>query len=603
MKFISILFLIFSGLAISPRGESMDVLGNTDCGQEGQPQCWVWQKEFWDMMGFGCDQGLKTNWNWSKWRNYCAVGSRQSIRYIPWISDTLRFQRHLQKDERIYNMPMIDAHNVQQPTSAGIHLIQNQTYSITDLLNMGVRILSPDVHNYRNNIRLLHCERNMRQFCDQFGRYWANWLQELKIWIDRNPGEFVVVRIEDYPEKDLRNFTYPIEVIMGRSLTFTQADLNSFGGKMPSLQTLRDRGKRVVFFNQNDSDGNWTIRQSGHFYPGWPGEYVKNFRQNDCYHAGHALYGADGEAFKNENWVGIAESNGKLFGIPFSNLFFDGRKESGAVDVTAVRAAAKCGITDIQMDWVDYDRIAASIWTWDVGEPRNFGSGLNCVKQKNGRWYTANCGEAKQFACRNKSSKWIWRLTSASGKFTDGDAKCSSEFGTGFIFDFPSRGDQNEAIRRLTSTNLEIWLKYWHGNTETGEAGTFYIVPQISFKALTEAGDSTIQYSWLGNADLRQKWILDRDGQGFYQIKSKSNGKCLDSFQDGNGGKLGLWNCHGGDNQKWKLISKGDSNLSIQNKRSGRCADLNGTKKANYDQLMGWDCYNVIQHYFKLYKQ
>ncbi len=589
-----------SGGGTSPSG--MEVLGNTDCGQEGQEQCAPWKKEFWDTVGFGCDRGLRTSWNWSKWKNYCVNGVRQSGASIPWIYDTLKFQRHLLKDERLYQTPMIDAHNSMQYLKSGIHLIQNQLYSPTELLNMGVRILSPDVHNYNGNMRMLHCEKNARQFCDFRGRYWSSWLEELRLWVDRNPGEFVVVRIEDYPENKWRDFTYPIEVLFGRNMTFTQADLNSFGGKMPSLQSLRDRGKRVAFFTQNGNDGNWTLSQGGNFAPGWPGEYVKNFNQNTCNQRGYNLFGAEGESTKNGLWIGIAESNGKLFGLPFSNAFFDGRKESGTVDVNAVKAAARCGVTDIQMDWVDNDRIAASIWSWDVGEPRNFGSGLNCVKQKNGRWYAANCGEEKQFACKNKNNKWDWRVTSASGRFNDGQSKCTSQFGGNFVFDFPNRGDQNEIIRRLVG-GAEIWLKYWHGSTETGEAGTFFIVPQISNKGLTEAGDSAIQFSYLGSSDNRQKWILNRDAQGFYEIKSKSNGRCLDSFQDGNNGKIGLWGCHGGDNQKWRLVVKGNSNLSLQNKRSRRCADISGSKKNNYDSLMGWDCYNVIQHYFKLYKQ
>ncbi|MFI5391548.1 MAG: RICIN domain-containing protein [Bacteriovoracales bacterium] len=591
-----------SGGGTGSSGVTMEVLGNTDCGQEGQEQCAPWKKEFWDTVGFGCDEGLRTSWDWKKWKNFCVNGVRQSGASIFWIYDTLRFQRHLLKDERIYQTSMIDAHNAFQYSNAGAHLVQNQKYSPTELLNMGVRILSIDVHRYRNNMRLVHCEHNATQFCNILGRYWSEYLEELKLWIDRNPTEFVILKIENYLDNDWSNFTYPIQAIIGRNITFTQADLNSFGGKMPSLQTLRDKGKKIVFFTQNGNDGNWSLPQGNHFTPGWSGHYVKNFDQANCIDRGIRLFGAEGEARKNEQWMEIAESYGKILGIPFSNLFFDGRKESGTVDVAAVRSAAKCGVTNIQMDWVDNDRLAASIWSWDVGEPRNFGSGLNCVKQRNGRWYTANCGEEKRFACKNKVNKWDWKITTGSGRFNDGQAKCSSEFGGNYVFDFPNRGDQNELIRRLVGS-AEIWLKYWQGNTETGVAGTFYIVSQISNKAVTEAGDSAMQFGYLGANDNRQSWILDRDAQGFYQIKSKSNGKCLDSFQDGNGGKLGLWGCHGGDNQKWTLVVKGDSNLSLQNKRSKRCADISGSKKNNYDTLMGWDCYNVIQHYFKLYKQ
>jgi hypothetical protein len=348
---------------------------------------------------------------------------------------------------------MIDAHNAFQYTKAGIHLIQNQTYSPTELLNMGVRILSVDVHRFRNNMRLVHCEHNATQYCDILGRYWGEYLEELKLWIDRNPGEFVILKIENYVEGDWKNFTYPIEVIIGRNITFTKADLDSSGGKMPSLQTLRDKGKRIVFFAQNGTDGNWILGQGNHFFPGWSGHYVENFQQDKCIQRGYPISGSQGEARKNDGWAEIAESNGKLFGLPFSNLFFDGRKESGAVDVAAVRSAAKCGITNIQMDWVDNDRIAASIWTWDVGEPRNFGSGLNCVKQKNGRWYSANCGEEKRFACKNTNNKWDWRVTSGSGRFNDGQSKCGSEFGGSFVFDFPNRGDQNEIIRKLAGAN------------------------------------------------------------------------------------------------------------------------------------------------------
>ncbi len=595
------IFAFAAGGGVPPT-TTMEVMGNSDCGQEGQYQCYPYQKEYWDMMGWGCDMGLRTSWDWSKWRNKCVNGVRQSVSHIPWVYDTLKFQRHLLKDAPIYFTPMAIAHNSFQYTKAGFHLIQNQTYSITDLLNMGVRMLSPDVHNYNGNMRLVHCESTQREFCDLRGQYWVAWLEELKIWVDKNPGEFVLVFIENYPENKWRDFTYPIEKIFGSEITFTQTDLNNNSGKLPSLQTLRNRGKKVVFLTGNNSDGFWTINSGGHAWPGWPRAYVKNFNKDNCTQNGQVIFGSAGEQFKRDKFVGIDESDGKLFGLPFSNIFFDSKKESGDVNPESIKAATNCGITQVSMDWVDYEHLAAMIWTWDVGQPRNFGTGLNCVKQKNGRWQTADCGEQRLFACRNRNSLWTWKITGSAGKFNDGNSKCSNEFGSDFIFDFPSRADQNEVIRRLVGGG-EVWLKYWNGDTETGIMGEFYIIPQISQKAITETGDTAFQYGWLGPTDLRQTWILNKDSAGFYEIKSRSSGKCLDSFQDGNGGKIGLWSCHGGENQKWKLIVKGNDNLSIQNKRSGRCVDLNGAKTNNYDSLMGWDCYNVIQHYYKFFRK
>ncbi len=64
--------------------------------------------------------------------------------------------------------------------------------------------------------------------------------------------------------------------------------------------------------------------------------------------------------------------------------------------------------------------------------------------------------------------------------------------------------------------------------------------------------------------------------------------KCLDAAGTGNGTKVQIYSCWGGDNQKWRLNSDG----SIAGVQSGLCLDAVGAGTANGTQIQLYSCSN-----------
>ncbi|MEV1205477.1 RICIN domain-containing protein, partial [Microbispora rosea] len=63
--------------------------------------------------------------------------------------------------------------------------------------------------------------------------------------------------------------------------------------------------------------------------------------------------------------------------------------------------------------------------------------------------------------------------------------------------------------------------------------------------------------------------------------------KCLDAAGTGNGAKVQIYSCWGGDNQKWRVNSDG----SIQGVQSGLCLDATGQGTGNGTQIQLYACH------------
>jgi hypothetical protein len=84
----------------------------------------------------------------------------------------------------------------------------------------------------------------------------------------------------------------------------------------------------------------------------------------------------------------------------------------------------------------------------------------------------------------------------------------------------------------------------------------------------------------------------------YNEIHSAFDGKCLDAdyWAGGNGTKVQLWDCNGGNQQKWRLQTYPDPNVSgyywIVNGRFGRClnADNSAGSYPEGARVQLWDC-------------
>lgn len=494
------------------------VLGDRSCGQLDQKKCAITVKEYWDTAGFGCDRGLAKVFSWSQFKDYCRPGTRYYNRPIAYIAGSHKFQRELVRSEPITAMASVIPHNAMGYRKSGWHFMPNQDYSPTDLLNTGVRILSMDVHWFNGNFRAAHCTPD-HLFCLPRERYWSSYLEEVKIWMDKNRSEIVIIMIEDWLDGDADSFAYVIEKIFGKNRVYSKSDLWNNNYKFPSMDDMRKMGKQIMFLMQNNSNHDLLHSQSGKFWPGWKGGYVKNFDGQECELQGRKISGETSEFLKKYSWVGFMEDQGRILGVD-PGWIYDGTDSSGEVTIQSIRDGTKCGLTELEMDWVTDAKMAAAIWSWGTGEPRGWGTGRNCTYQKNGRWYADTCEKQKRFACRNIDKAYDWEVTNKTGIFIEGPRICREEFGnrtkvpggppidpgrppidpgigigppidginfplggtgmrlksaastekgddfmTGsqFYFALPLKGDQNNELFKAAGHNKEVWINFSTG--------------------------------------------------------------------------------------------------------------------------------------------
>ena len=95
------------------------------------------------------------------------------------------------------------------------------------------------------------------------------------------------------------------------------------------------------------------------------------------------------------------------------------------------------------------------------------------------------------------------------------------------------------------------------------------------------AADGTPRQRWAGNNRTNPQWTYTAAGE----LRVYGD-KCLDAAGTGNGAKVQIYSCWGGDNQKWRLGSDG----SIVGVQSGLCLDAAGT--ANGTPIQLYSCWN-----------
>lgn len=89
-----------------------------------------------------------------------------------------------------------------------------------------------------------------------------------------------------------------------------------------------------------------------------------------------------------------------------------------------------------------------------------------------------------------------------------------------------------------------------------------------------------------------QHWEIAPDGAGFFEIRNRNSGKCLEisGWTMTDGANLGQWDCFGGDHQKWSVAPSMSSTgrFDIINKWSNKSVDIEGSSTANGARVTQW---------------
>jgi hypothetical protein len=130
-------------------------------------------------------------------------------------------------------------------------------------------------------------------------------------------------------------------------------------------------------------------------------------------------------------------------------------------------------------------------------------------------------------------------------------------------------------------------------------AGTYYtILPQHApGKGIIigghdrNNGTEAIQWQSLP-VYLDQHWEIVPDGSGFFEIKNRNSGLCLEikGWTMRDGAPIGQWSCFGADHQKWTIApsTAAPGSYSIINKWSNKSIDIEGFHTHNGARVQQW---------------
>lgn len=300
-------------------------------------------------------------------------------------------QQHMDMGEPLGRASFLKTHNSYNSrayANLGSYHDPNHTLSLVTQLDMGIRALELDVHNYNNNLLLCHGQDN-HLGCSVFDRKFEDGIKEVATWLTRsgNRDQMVILYLEDHVDGRYDDVMAIMNQHMG-SLIYKPGSCQSLPNSLSKADVINS-GKQVVVIGGNCGTAAWGQfayqgtypTDNGNFYP-WP----------DC---------------RTDNWSSSYIQNHlvRMFedSTILSSLFGD---PPPAITPQRMRDAMDCGFGVVGLDQLDYfdSRLRAAIWSWGEGEPNNANNDDDCAAQRgDGRFNDLSCSAVRPFACYNPS--------------------------------------------------------------------------------------------------------------------------------------------------------------------------------------------------------
>lgn len=388
-----------------------------------------------------------------------------------WIHRALSLQAHLDDGVPLHEALFPGTHNsfnsaAYQPTLSGLD--HNNVATLTDQLRMDMRSVELDLHwfpsphgdpedGFRAPILCHGTSQPIGPVTVHIGctgeRHMRDGLAEVASWVDANPGEVVLLYLENQLDGDPAAHDEAAEAI--------EAELGErvhrpAGGQCDDMPTGLPEDdilpKQVLIVGNCGAGGAWGTWVHDRGIPNGVWDESKSESDDDfvCPAGG---YGSTFQRFfEDSTWLGATFEPTGIAG-------------PGEITVDETRAMVACGVNLFGFDQlVPADpRLAALVWSWAENEPS---AGKVAYRDAGGRFRSAKGSKrsgaerpgetARRYACRTGGG---WAVTAASGPWADGEAACDAEFGAGADFDVPATALDNAALSAAAGTG-EVWLDY-----------------------------------------------------------------------------------------------------------------------------------------------
>lgn len=492
------------------------------CGNEGQKACLASDKEYGanNDLGFGmpCDFGLvlRPSVPGSGQPATCVNGSASynssllgQLTFPPrstqppntsWTGWALHQQRYgIGGDAPMNYVTTTGTHNSFSNSAEGFfsRVATDQRLSITDQLNLGARYIRLDGYFWLGEMRVCHGDATECSALDKVGlpissgRLFANAVQEVANWLNRNPSEFIVLDLNGDPAGYSALVMEPIKQMIGTQKIVNQTDAHCgpnlplpvvgpiFPCTYPSLNWAASNGKQLIIL-------------ANHY-----GEYDPLYQR--LLFARSVVLDEKDPLGSAPDFTTCQDANYKQVSLHATNQWpytSEDRSSSvialargsflGYLDEPQVHQAAVCGYSLIAFDFlnsrsrtfpdpfasvdgwptpvtVDTDhRFEDSIWSF---EGDNYGTKGYAFMQVDGRWGTTDATAQLRYACTTASGfdpNADWFVSQASGPYFDangnlaGIAACKAQGG---YFGHPYNGAQN-ALLFAKTFHQNVWLNY-----------------------------------------------------------------------------------------------------------------------------------------------
>lgn len=480
-----------------------------------------------------------------------------------WVGQALSMQRVLDRAAPMKDNNIIGTHNSYNSEvyrDADSYLDPQQKFSIYDQLRLGARFIELDAHwtaqahgwpwQWGNDLLLCHSGigASMGSWhlgCSLTDRFVRDGMQEVRNWLDRpeNANEVIILYVEDHTDGHHQELLNILNDKLGGKI-YASGGCKDIPDSLTKLQ-VRQAGKQVVLWKDGGCSGN-----------------------NGMAALAHTGLGNIGRIWEDGTTIGYI--NGLLNG---------GVDRISVADVTQ---AFKTGGNIVNLDqFTNSDgRLAAAVWSWDVGEPNNYNNQDCAVQWGNGRWDDAACTNTYAYACHQPGTG-NWTVTRQTGSWNGGAAACAA-IGNNYIFDVPTNSQDNELLKGAKAGVTHVWLNHNDMAVEGSWIipGTVALPATPVYKSLTDgrsglcldvSGSNTANGTkvqlWSCNGTNAQKWWYDA-ANGYLRSAVGSN-KCLDNRgQAFNGGEIVIWDCVDSNNLRFDRIgtslrNRHDNNIAV----------------------------------------
>ncbi len=485
-----------------------DVTAETElewCGNEGEQGCDPTTNFFYENGSGACDRGLRLDGDRCvNWKRHLPEADAFRSSWTGWALDDQR--RGLAADVSFGRLSLLGAHNAYNNVADG-YPHPNQYHSISDLLDAGIRVVDLDIHDRTpfgevpGQIKLCHGQGAAASVgCVLTDRQYASAIREIRNWMLGNPGEVVVIVLEDYVEDTARRRAQvndPIQLFLDRPEIgiFAPEDFRDAGNRWRSQRWMIEHDKRMIIAAQSDDfGGRYVFKKTGDPQYWYAAAGQSAFEPDPC------TVGSD-----------LAPPENALVGEVFeARVTYDLK---AWIDATTLRDLVRCNTDIINLDHIlnsrldpayvgePAGRLDAAVWSWAPGDRGQYGDAALRLGSGDpdlaGRFRSRAPVFAHPYVCRSVASASrpdAWRVTQRSGAFAGGWRACIEEFGDAYAFDAPVNGAQGAALARVRP-EADAWLNY----SEVGRAGTWRInrPPEVAVtgpSAVDEGDVATYHY-------------------------------------------------------------------------------------------------------------